>query len=73
MTFIELEDAPPDLENEFAQQGRQTIKCSWCGEIIRPDGNQLVLAMCQDCYKQMLDEFLRARQSIQKPTHPSDR
>ena len=73
MTFIELEDAPPDFAAEFAQPNNQTIKCSWCGEIISLDGHELALAMCQACYKKMLDEFLRAQQSNQTPTHPSDR
>lgn len=73
MTFIEIEDAPPDFAGEFKQPGISTIRCSWCGEIIRLDGNELALAMCQTCYQKMLEEFLRAKQAIQTPSHPSDR
>lgn len=68
MTIL-LEDALP--EPELASPAM--VKCSWCGEIIRLDGNELALAMCQTCYDQMLREFLRAQQANQAPTHPSDR
>ena len=68
MTIV-IEDALP--EPEFASL--DMVKCSWCGEIIRLDGNELALAMCQGCYDRMLAEFLRAQQLNQQPTHPSDR
>jgi formylmethanofuran dehydrogenase subunit E len=68
MTIL-IEDALP--EQEFASPNM--VKCSWCGEIIRLDGNELALAMCQPCYDRMLGEFLRAQQAIQTPTRPSDR
>jgi formylmethanofuran dehydrogenase subunit E len=51
MTFLMIEDALTD-EQELAQQNNQTVKCSWCGEIIRLDGKELALAMCQACYEQ---------------------
>jgi formylmethanofuran dehydrogenase subunit E len=68
MTIL-IEDALPD--QEFASL--DMVKCSWCGEIIRLDGNELALAMCQPCYDRMLVEFLRAQQANQTPTRPSDR
>jgi hypothetical protein len=68
MTIL-IEDALP--EQEFASPGM--VKCSWCGEIIRLDGNELELGMCQTCYDRMLGEFLRAQQANQTPTHASDR
>ncbi len=66
MTIL-IEDALPDLASPAM------VKCSWCGEIIRLDGHELALAMCQTCYDRMLGEFLRAQQANQTPTHPSDR
>ena len=70
MTIL-IEDALP--EQEFASPDMPMVKCSWCGEIIHLNGNQLALAMCQTCYDRMLGEFLRAQQATQPPTRPSDR
>jgi len=67
-----IEDAPSD-EEKIAQRNGLTVKCSWCGEIIRLDGKELALAMCQGCYEQMLAEFLRAQQMNQADTNASDR
>ncbi len=72
MTFIEIEDAAT-VEAEPGEQTHQTIKCSWCGEIIRLDGNELAPAMCQACYERMLEEFVRIQQINQTATHHSDR
>jgi hypothetical protein len=72
MTFLMIEDALEE-EQELAQQNNQTVKCSWCGEIIRLNGEELALAMCQGCYEQMLAEFLRAQQRNQPDSHASDR
>jgi hypothetical protein len=72
MTFMMIEDALTD-EEELAQQNNQRVKCSWCGEIIRLEGKELALAMCQACYEQMLSEFLRAQQMHQPDSHASDR
>jgi hypothetical protein len=73
MTFIEIEEAPIDEELEAISQNNPTAKCSWCGEIIRLDGHELALAMCQGCYDRMLQEFLREQQLKQAPSHASDR
>jgi hypothetical protein len=72
MTLLQIEDALSD-EEELAQQIGLTVKCSWCGEIIRLDGNELALAMCEACYERMLAEFLRTQQMNQPSTHASDR
>jgi hypothetical protein len=72
MTFMMIEDALTD-EEELAQENCQTVKCSWCGEIISLDGKDLALAMCQACYEAMLSEFLRAQQMKQPDSHASDR
>jgi len=72
MTFLLIEDALSD-EEELAQENGLTVKCSWCGEIIRLDGKELALAMCQGCYARMLAEFLRAQQMNQPDSHASDR
>jgi len=70
MTIL-IEDALPEVE--LAPPDLQMVKCSWCGEIIRLDGNELALAMCPACHDRMLAEFLRAQHVNQTPTHPSDR
>ena len=72
MTLLQIEDALSD-EEELAQQTGLTVKCSWCGEIIRLDGSELALAMCEACYERMLVEFLRTQQMNQPSTHDSDR
>jgi len=72
MTYLQLEEVSSD-DDLLAPQIGQTVKCSWCGEIIRLDGNELALAMCQSCYDRMLAEFLRAQQTKQPPAHASDR
>ena len=71
MTFIEIEDAPGNPEE--AIQDNQTIRCSWCGELIRVNGDELALAMCQVCYKRMLDELLYEQQTGEQPANASDR
>ena len=68
MTIL-IEDALPEQDSAVPAM----VKCSWCGEILRLDGNELALAMCQSCYDGMLEEFLRAQHASQAPTHPSDR
>jgi hypothetical protein len=72
MTLFQIEDALTD-EEELAQRNGLTLKCSWCGEIIKLHGEELGLAMCQACYERMLEEFLRAQQANQTPVHASDR
>lgn len=72
MTILQIEDALTD-EEELAQQNGLTVKCSWCGEIIRLEGKELALAMCQAWYERMLAEFLRAQQMNQANGHASER
>lgn len=72
MTFLMIEDALTE-EEQLVQPGGLTVKCSWCGEIIRLDGKDLALAMCQTCYERMLAEFLQAQQLKQADSHASDR
>jgi hypothetical protein len=72
MTYLQLEEVSSH-DDLLARQVGRTVKCSWCGEIIRLDGSELALAMCQVCYDRMLAEFLRAQQTKQPPTHASDR
>ena len=73
MTIFAIEDVLPDSDEHLASQDNQMVKCSWCGEIIRVDGNELALAVCQACYDTMLAEFLRSQQTNQLPSRPSDR
>jgi formylmethanofuran dehydrogenase subunit E len=72
MTLLQIEDALTD-EEELALQNGLTVKCSWCGEIIHLDGEELALAMCQACYERMLAEFMRAQQMNRPDSHASDR
>jgi formylmethanofuran dehydrogenase subunit E len=70
MTFIEIEDAPCDTETV---EQNQTIKCSWCGEIIRAQGDELALAMCQSCYQRLLNDYVSEQQPEPQPPNASDR
>jgi len=55
MTLLLLEEDIPE-EEQLARHANPTVKCGWCGAIIRLDGNELALAMCQDCYEGMMAE-----------------
>jgi hypothetical protein len=59
-------------EEALAQYANPTVKCGWCGEMIKLSGDDLALAMCQPCYDGMLAEFLR-QQASQQDQHASDR
>jgi hypothetical protein len=72
MTLVLVEDNLSE-EEQLAQQANPTVKCGWCGEIIRLDGSELALAMCQSCYDGMLAEFVRSQQAKQAPKLASDR
>jgi hypothetical protein len=72
MTLLQFEEVSAD-DDLLARNVGQIVKCSWCGGVIRLDGHELDLAMCQTCYDRMLSEFLRAQQEYQQPTHASDR
>jgi len=72
MTLLLIEDDMPE-EEQLAQQANPTVKCGWCGAIIRLDGNELALAMCQACYEGMMTEFLRSQQVRESSEHASDR
>jgi hypothetical protein len=55
MTLMLLEDALPE-EEQLAQLGNPTVKCGWCGELIRRrrrtgPGN------LSACYTRMLAEY----------------
>lgn len=64
MTLMLIEDTLPE-EEQLAQLATPTVKCSWCGDIIRLEGEELALAMCPACYERMLAEYeeqLKARE-----------
>lgn len=69
MTIFEIEDAP----NEVEVIQNRTLICSWCGEVVRFDGDELALAMCQTCYKRMHDELIGGQKTDQPSPHSSDR
>jgi hypothetical protein len=72
MTLLQFEEVCSD-DDLLAPEVGQRVKCSWCGGIIRLDGHELDLAMCQSCYDRMLAEFMRAQQAKQPIPHASDR
>ena len=72
MTLMLIEDTLTE-EEAITQHISPTVKCGWCGAIIRLDGNELALAMCQSCYDGMLAEFLRAQAANSANRHASDR
>jgi len=72
MTLLLIEDDIPE-EEQIAQQANPSVKCGWCGAIIRLDGNELALAMCQACYEGMMAEFLRSQQARSAPSNASER
>jgi hypothetical protein len=60
--------------NDFAvSEVGPSVKCSWCGEVIRLDGQDLALAMCKSCYDIMMSEFLRAQRQLSRSPNASDR
>ena len=72
MTLTLIEDTLSE-EEQLALQAHPTVKCSWCGELIRIDGDELALAICPSCYERMLAEYERALKSNQSDSHASDR
>lgn len=72
MTLMLIEDTLSE-EEQLAQLTNLTVKCSWCGEIIRLDGEELALAMCPSCYARMLAEYERSLKANQSENDASDR
>lgn len=72
MTLMLIEEGLTE-EEQLAQLASPTVKCSWCGEIIRLEGEELALAMCPSCYARMLAEYERSLKSNQSETDVSDR
>ena len=72
MTLMLIEDGLSE-EEQLAQLASPTVKCSWCGEIIRLEGDELALAMCPACYERMLAEYERSLKSNQSEIRASDR
>ncbi len=72
MTLMLIEDGLSE-EEQLAQLASPTVKCSWCGEIIRLEGDELALAMCPACYQRMLAEYERSLKTNQSEIRASDR
>jgi hypothetical protein len=72
MTLTLVEDTLSEKE-QLEQLARPTVKCSWCGEIIRLDGEELALAMCDTCYDRMVLEYERSLKTKQSESRISDR
>lgn len=72
MTLMLIEDGLSE-EEQLARLACPTVKCSWCGEIIRLEGDELALAMCPACYARMLAEYERSLKSNQSEIRASDR
>jgi uncharacterized paraquat-inducible protein A len=72
MTLVLVEDMMSE-EEQLEQLARPTVKCSWCGALIRIDGEELTLAMCPSCYDRMLAEYERSLKTKQAEHSASDR
>ncbi len=72
MTLMFVEDTLSE-EEQLEQLASPTVKCSWCGDLIRIDGEELALAMCPSCYDRMLAEYERSLKTKQTDFHVSDR
>ena len=72
MTLMLVEDTLSE-EEQLEQLASPTVKCSWCGALIRLDGEELALAMCPSCYERMLIEYERSMKSNQSEDHASAR
>ena len=72
MTLMLIEDGLTE-EEQLAQLVSPTVKCSWCGEIIRLEGEELALAMCPSCYARMLAEYEQSLKPNQSQADVSDR
>ena len=72
MTLMFVEDTLSE-EEQLEQLASPSVKCSWCGELIRLDGEELALAMCSSCYERMLAEYERSMRTNEVEDHASDR
>ena len=72
MTLMLLEDTLSE-EEQLEQLASPTVKCSWCGVLIRLDGEELALAMCPACYERMLAEYKQSLKSSGSENAVSDR
>jgi Zn finger protein HypA/HybF involved in hydrogenase expression len=72
MTLTLIEDALSE-EEQLELQAHPTVKCSWCGQLIRIEGEELALAICPTCYERMLADYERALKARQSNAHASDR
>jgi len=72
MTLMLIEDTLSE-EEQLELLASPTVKCSWCGALIRIDGEELALAMCPPCYERMLTEYERSLKIRQPENRVSDR
>ena len=72
MTLTLLEDTLSE-EEQLEQLAVPTVKCSWCGELIRIEGKEIALAMCPSCYDRMLAEYERSLRTNHSQRNGSDR
>lgn len=72
MTLMFVEDTLSEQE-QLERIANPTVKCSWCGELIRLDGEELALAMCPTCYERMLAEYERSLKTRQSDDGISER
>ena len=72
MTLMFVEDTLSE-EEQLEQLASPTVKCSWCGALIKIDGEELALAMCPSCYERMVAEYERSMKSNEPDDCVSDR
>jgi predicted RNA-binding Zn-ribbon protein involved in translation (DUF1610 family) len=72
MTLMFVEDTLSE-EEQLEQLASPTVKCSWCGALIKLNGEELALAMCPSCYERMVAEYERSMKSNEPDDCVSDR
>ena len=72
MTLMFVEDTLSEQE-QLEQLANPTVKCSWCGALIRIEGEELALAMCPSCYDRMLADYEQSLKTLHSENHASDR
>ena len=70
MTIILDEVGSDDSSNVEAMN---SVRCSWCGEMIETVGKVVAVSMCSSCHLKMLADFQKAQQALSPAAHASDR
>jgi hypothetical protein len=72
MTLMLIEDTLSE-EEQLEQLASPTVKCSWCGALIRIVAEEPAPARCAVCYERMLAEYERSLKTNDSAARVSDR